>query len=316
VIFPAGLRDWYRHARANIHGRRSPKTAGAAEPTNAPGFSAGHFYSPNVDPGEIVAARQRLWPAVPNVPAVDFREAEQRDFLQGPFARFAPDYADFITTQSRGPEPFSEPNDYFQGLDSRLLYVMLRWLQPVSIVEIGSGWSTRLMVATIRQHLASTNTRLTTVDPYAAAELELLIEDLGALVRSPAQEVPESTYRRLGRDDVLFIDSSHVVKTGSDVHHLVTQVLPLLKAGVVVHFHDLFLPFEYPEAWVVNDRRDWNEQYVVQTLLAAPSRYEIMIGSRYATWALKSEIDTALGEPAPSGSSLWLRVVGEPVEPG
>jgi SAM-dependent methyltransferase len=279
-----------------------------------PGWEAGHFYSPNVDPSEAATQRDRLWPARPDRPGLDFRPAAQTRFLRGPFARWAPGFPAFLEAQP-GDEPFREPNDYFEGLDSRALYVMLRDLRPSRVVEVGSGWSSRLIVSAIRAFLGA-RTSLTTIDPFGSDAVAAVVSRHGRFVAAPVQDLDTREFVALGRDDVLFIDSSHVVKTGSDSQFLLTDVLPRLRPGVLVHFHDIFLPFEYPEAWVIEQRRDWNEQYTLQALLTSPTRYEIEFASSYAGWQLRDEITAVLGPNAPRGSSMWFRVMGRPTRRG
>jgi SAM-dependent methyltransferase len=273
-----------------------------------PGFEAGHFYSPNVDPSEAAAQRDRLWPARPERPGLDFRSAAQTRFLRGAFARWAPGFPSFLEGQP-DDEPFREPNGYFEGLDSRVLYALLRDQRPSRVVEIGSGWSSRLVVSAIREFLG-TRTSLTTIDPYGSDAVAGLVSGHGRFVAAPVQDLDTREFEALGRDDILFVDSSHVVKTGSDSQFLLTEVLPRLRPGVLVHFHDIFLPFEYPEAWVIEQRRDWNEQYTLQALLTAPTRYEIDFASSFAGWRLRDEITSVLGPDAPGGTSMWFRVMG------
>lgn len=101
------------------------------------------------------------------------------------------------------------------------------------------------------------------------------------LIQKKVDEVEKEIFLNLGENDILFIDSSHIVKIGSDVNYLFLQILPRLGTGVIVHFHDIFLPFEYPKKWVMENHKFFNEQYFPQTFLCFNSAYEILWGSHF-----------------------------------
>jgi hypothetical protein len=124
------------------------------------------------------------------------------------------------------------------------------------------------------------------------------------------QEVALARFEQLRRDDVLFIDTSHVAKTGGDVPFLYHEVLPRLRPGVVVHIHDIFLPWDYPEDWVLAGRA-WNEQYVVKSFLAFNGAYEVLLGigwlSTYHPDVLAEAVPGFPQSTPDGGASLWLR---------
>ncbi len=227
--------------------------------------------------------------------------------VAGPLRSHRGAYGEVVEASARGPAPFVEPNDYFMGLDSRMLFTMIVQRRPARIVEVGSGFSTRLMAATVERHLRG-RTSLTVVDPYPSDVVRSGFPGLGRVLAVPVQDVPLDELTQLDAGDVLFVDSSHVAKTGSDVQFLTGHVLPSLRPGVLVHLHDIFLPFDYPFEWAVEQRRDWNEQYVVQAMLASSARYEIVFSSRYASWALADDVAGAVGTGVASGQSIWLEV--------
>jgi hypothetical protein len=126
------------------------------------------------------------------------------------------------------------------------------------------------------------------------------------------QDVDPQLFDELDSGDVLFIDSSHVAKTGSDVNHLCFEVLPRLRCGVRIHFHDIFLPADYPKPWVLDENRSWNEQYVVRALLMFSSVFRVLFGSSYAFAAHAEALREALGEPGGAyygGGSLWIEKI-------
>lgn len=271
-----------------------------------PGFPPGHWYSPNVDPAAVARRRDVLWSDRPRRTSIDFRPEAQRAFVRGPLREFHPGYGALLARSGSEPAAFTEPNDYFMGLDSRVLHAMLCAVEPTRVLEVGSGYSTRLLAAVNRHQLGS-RARITSVDPFASEELRAGIRGLDEVIAEPVQDVPLDRFEKLGRDDILFVDSTHVLKTGSDVEFILCRVLPRLAAGVMVHFHDVYLPFEYPYEWVVEQRRDWNEHHAVHAVLANSDRYEVLFSCQFARWALAAEISSILGG-VPAGQSLWLRV--------
>jgi Methyltransferase domain len=149
--------------------------------------------------------------------------------------------------------------DWFPRLDAAAAYAMVRTLRPRRIVEVGSGHSTRFMARAVAD--GRLDTRITAVDPRPRADFRgLRVEHLAV----PVQQAGRSPFDRLEKDDILFVDSSHQLKPGSDVEFLFGEVVPKLPAGVRVHFHDIFLPDDYPREW---SWRRYNEQESVGLLL-------------------------------------------------
>jgi hypothetical protein len=131
------------------------------------------------------------------------------------------------------------------------------------------------------------------------------------LLELKVQDVQLAEFARLQAGDILFIDSSHVAKTGSDVLHLYFEVLPRLAPGVRIHVHDIFLPFDYPRRWVLDENRSWNEQYLLRALLMYSSRFKVDFGCAFALRCLTSELGSALQLPVAdlySAGSIWLSV--------
>jgi hypothetical protein len=147
--------------------------------------------------------------------------------------------------------------DWFPRLDAAAAYAMVRSLRPRRIVEVGSGHSTRFLARAVAD--GGLDTRITAIDPEPRASIEALPVEW---LRMPVQRA--AAFPALGEGDILFIDSSHQLKPGSDVEFLMNAVLPLLPAGVRVHFHDIFLPDDYPPTW---EWRRYNEQAAVASLI-------------------------------------------------
>jgi Methyltransferase domain len=174
---------------------------------------------------------------------------------------------------------------------------------------VGSGYSTAVALDEADTNPGLSGLEITCIEPFPERLLGLLFEsDAGRLkiLRQPVQNVNAAAYERLGPQDVLFIDSTHVVKAGSDVVWLFLHVLPRLAAGVVVHVHDVFWPFEYPAQWL-RQRRDWTEAYLVHAFLAGNTGWEILFFPSWL-WQCKPDlVPQPLAQERPG--SIWLRKV-------
>ena len=197
-------------------------------------------------------------------------------------------------------EPLETPtaNEFYGPGDAEVAYAMVRWLQPRRVVEIGSGYPTRfLQEALARNGNGATHV---VVDPFAG-ELPPGVE----LRRLSAAEVEDDV---LGGADLLFIDSTHVLKAGSEVNRLLLETLPALVPGVVVHVHDVFLPYEYPRE-IYAQGVHWQEQYALQALLAWSDAFEVLAGL-HALHRQRTQRFAALvgmdDQPA-LPSAIWLR---------
>src|SRR5262249_30901378 len=147
-------------------------------------------------------------------------------------------------------------NEWFGYADALVLYGMIRYLRPRRVIEVGSGFSSAVMLDT-NDLFCGGRVALTFVEPYPDRLFSLLRgsdRDKHTVIARPVQDVDLSLFQALSDNDILFVDSSHVSKVGSDVNHLIFQILPALADNVVVHFHDIFYPFEYPKDWVYEGR--------------------------------------------------------------
>jgi hypothetical protein len=199
-------------------------------------------------------------------------------------------------------------NEWFESVDAEVLYCLVRHLRPARVIEIGSGFSTRVMHRAICD--AGLQTKLISIDPIPRVEIAGVVSEQ---IRQPVESVEICRIADpLRANDILFVDSSHVVITGGDLPYLCLEVLPNLRPGVYIHFHDIFLPFDYPQQWVLNSKCGWNEQYLLHALLANNPDYQIVWPSRYMWTQYRDDILRVIpcdpGRTSPS--SLWLKKCG------
>lgn len=270
----------------------------------------GHFYSPVVDPDDILLHKELIWPAEPEVLGIDFNDGHHRRVLEEYFPRHIGhyDYAEKAPCEDAELEGFYTQNSQFSWLDARALFVLLREWRPRRIIEVGSGYSSLLM-GDVNHRFLGGGCEITCIEPYPRPFLERGIAGLSRVIVQPVQQVPLATFAALEAGDILFIDSSHVAKTGSDVNYLVFDVLPRLARGVRIHIHDIFLPHEYLYSWVVEENRSWNEQYLVRALLMYSNAFGVLFGCSYAFHRYPQLVRNALGLPgghAFGGGSLWI----------
>ncbi|MEY8837577.1 class I SAM-dependent methyltransferase, partial [Cribrihabitans sp. XS_ASV171] len=167
----------------------------------------------------------------------------------------------------RNQTGYAQPNGYYDSPDADALYLMIRRFRPARVIEIGCGNSTRVTRQAALD--GEIGTRITAIDPWPRADIAHVVDDFQ---QSRVEAVDPVLFEALGPGDVLFIDSSHVARVANDVAHLFCRIIPALSPGVVIHVHDVFLPFEYPKRFFY-DCPGWGEQYVLHALLQS-GRYE------------------------------------------
>jgi predicted O-methyltransferase YrrM len=200
-------------------------------------------------------------------------------------------------------------NPFFGHGSSIILYSLMQHFHPQKIVEVGSGFSSAAMLD-INDRFFDSSIQFTFIEPYPERLISLLTEndrERHHICVDIAQHVPHTIYTELKNNDILFIDSSHVAKVGSDVVFLLTEILPILKRGVIIHIHDIYWPFEYPEEWVISGRA-WNEAYLVKAFLQFNSNFEVLLFNSYLATHHRDLMKQCLPLFLPDGgSSLWIR---------
>jgi hypothetical protein len=264
-------------------------------------------FSPSPRYGHGKAAHAALYEVI------DGKRADFEQYLTK-FASFQEDFLDIPLEETQeAPEKPYWGNGFFPGMNAISLHCMLCSQRPRTFCEIGSGHSTRFARYAIE--LRKLPTQIISIDPHPRAEIDAICD---IAVRQPVEDLPPEYFDSLESGDVLFIDSSHRSFTNSDVTALYLDILPRLKAGVLIHIHDIFLPYDYPPEW---SDRFYNEQYLLAcVLLARNPSYEIQLANTFITYdaqlnCLASQVfnHPAMAEAAQydwvtqTGWSFWMR---------
>lgn len=271
-----------------------------------------HFYQPIPDTQSLP---ETLWERPSDLAGIDMNDAIQLDLLRNHFPRFRDEYEQLPSKPTGGAIGFHLNNRLFDGTDALVAYCMVRKFQPRLIMEIGSGMSS-LLLAEAANGNGSSN--LVCIDPFPLEFIRRGFPGLRSLIEKKVQDIDLEFFSQLEAGDVLFIDSSHTVKIGGDVNYLFLEVLPRLKPGVLIHVHDIFLPFDYRRDWVMDDLRFWAEQYLLQAFLTFNSEFEVLMASHYLAHKYREDLKAAFPNlenltpaiPNPvkwDGGSFWMR---------
>ncbi|MBC7842653.1 MAG: class I SAM-dependent methyltransferase [Gemmatimonadaceae bacterium] len=265
-----------------------------------------HYYEPFFDPRDLVhdLSQDRI------LPGIDMNVAGQLALL----GSFHPHHELLEIPETPVPKPgYYYGNDSFVAGDAEYLYHVIRHFKPKRFIEIGSGMSTLLVRQAIADEQAIDSAYAcehTCIEPYESPWLSLIDVNL---IRQRVEQVELETFASLDAGDVLFIDSSHVVRPQGDVVFEYLEILPRLRPGVLVHVHDIFTPRDYPAAWVHERMYLWTEQYLVEAFLTCNPHFEI-IGAlnflvRHHRAALHTVCPVLARRPTSEDpGSLWLRV--------
>lgn len=262
----------------------------------------GHFYSPLPDINAIVQRANRP------ILGININEGRQIQLLKA-FSNFYPrlPFPDGCKGRTRY---WFNGNEWYSYGDAIILFCMINYLRPKQFIEVGSGYSSIVTLDTCE--MLGGQTEITLIEPYPNLLLNLLSErdDPSKLLLSKAvQDVDLSIFEKLRENDILFIDSSHNIKFNSDVLFIITEVLPRLKPGVNIHFHDIFWPFEYPLEWLRKGLA-WNEAYFLRAFLTNNENYEIQYFNDY----MGTKHRDLLGKLMPLclknwGCGIWIRKI-------
>lgn len=263
-----------------------------------------HYYSqvPDID-----SIPPDIWTAKRVLAGVEFDLDAGLRLLHEELAVFIAEF-DAPMSSTGDPRDFYYQNTFYEGLDAETLYAMVRRHKPSRVLELGSGMST-LVIARARRRNGLDGSHHDVYDPFSRAELRSALTAVCDLHPISATDVPLSEFQQLAAGDVLFVDTTHAVKIGSDVNRVILDVLPTLAPGVLVHFHDIYLPYEYPIEFFTELGFSWGEQYLLQAFLALNPEFEILFGNAALARDRAAEIRELVASAASSSrpSGFWIR---------
>lgn len=270
-----------------------------------------HYYFPIPD---TTTLKDNLWQKEYELVGIDINDKGQIDMLSNFSLKFKKEYESFPRNKTSVPHKYYINNGWFGSVDGEILYCMIRHFKPKKIFEIGSGNSTYLSAQAILKNKEDNDyeCELVVFDPYPNEVLRAGFPGLSRLIPKKAQDISLSEFNKLLENDILFIDSSHVLKIGSDVQYIYLKILPMLNKGVVVHVHDIFLPAEYPKKQVLEDYVFWTEQYLLQAFLTFNDNFEVLWAGSYMHLRHPDKLEEAFSSyrrdkiwPA----SFWIRKI-------
>ena len=266
-----------------------------------------HYYQPIPDSRELPNS---LWSGRSLMSGIDMNEQFQIELLSKFHAAFGSEYDRFLASSS-DPLQFHFSQTVFPPVDAEILYCMIRHFKPRRMIEVGSGMSTLLAAEAVRRNkMEGYPCSFTAIEPYPREFLRRGVPGLTELLETKVQSVPAERFYALESNDILFIDSSHVIKIGGDVIYEYLDLMPRLQSGVIVHCHDIFLPAEYPKSWVLENRWFWTEQYLLQAFLAFNSGFEVMLAGSFLHLSHSEKLKAAFASYNPGTvwpGSFWMR---------
>lgn len=269
-------------------------------------YPSGHYYSPIVSFEDVKQREDKIWQnfRVDGIEGMNLRTEEQIKLIH----EFEQYYAEIPFKDERQPNiRFNYVNNYYCHTDAIVLYSVIRHFKPKRIVEIGSGFSSAVMLDT-NEFFFNNEIQLTFIDPHLGRLNSILTESdqrSVEIIETDVQLVSLDLFKKLNSGDILFIDSTHVSKTGSDVNYILFEILPILEKGVLIHFHDIFYPFEYPKEWVYKGL-NWNEDYIVRAFLMYNDNFKIRIFSHYLHKLHHHAFEKLPLSYSDLGSNLWI----------
>ena len=243
-----------------------------------------HFYQPIPNRQEIMTYAGKERP----LSSIEWHLDKQTELVKYLLEKYALEFNNKEIFSAFG---YSEDTSALISGDAEVLYAMVREKKPSRIIEIGSGGSTKIIAAALKMNFIenSQKSQLISIEPYP----QDFLKDFAnvskdflefSLLTQKVEAVDLSVFESLQTNDILFVDSSHVFKSGSDVEFEFLQVYPRLQTGVLVHIHDIFFPYDYPIDWNLKESRYWNEQYFLETFLQFNKKFEVLASLSMVSW--------------------------------
>lgn len=270
-----------------------------------------HYYLPIPDEQDMTYAQYET-----KLVGLDISAERSFEFLDTVLMPYKAEFNAFPVHEAE--QGFYLVNGSYMAIDGNVYYSLIRYHKPRRVVEIGSGNSTLLAAAAIRKNQEETGqqSELICIEPYPMPMLRQTIPELSQLIEKRVQDVDLSFFEELQDGDILFIDSTHVLRPGGDVWWEFCEILPRLASGVFVHFHDISLPKPYPMVYYHNQWY-WNEQYLLQAFLTYNSKFEIVWPGNYLMLHHPDRMQAAFSPeyeqmrakyPFSEPGSFWMRV--------
>ena len=234
-----------------------------------------YFESPIPDTRQL---KELVWHKRSSLTGINMREREQVELLETFVQAYKAEYERFPRSKTERSDEYYVDNGFFEAVDGEILYCMIRHFKPKRIYEVGSGNSTLLAKKALfdNEKDGSPPAKLVAFEPFPNRNLRKGVPGVFRLVASKVEDIPLTVFQELEVNDILFLDSSHVLRIAGDVQYEFLEILPNLKPGVIVHVHDIFLPAEYPRKLILKQRRFFTEQYLLQAFLAFNGQFEVL----------------------------------------
>ena len=278
-----------------------------------PYFPPGHYHSPIVDPAQVASHLEKVRELRPaDLKGINISMGVLLDWWLAAKPVLS---ATSLPDQQVPDRRYHEEGAPYPYGDAMILRAMIATAKPRQIVEIGSGFSTACMLDSLDE-FGLVGCKITCIEPYPDRLLNLMRKpdhDRVQIIKSNVQSVPLVLFEKLKAGDVLFIDSTHVLKTGSDVHYELFEIVPALAPGVIIHVHDCPYPFEYPKEWIFDKNYSWNEAYALRAFLMFNNEFQILFWNSLFRRAFAQHWfgDVPQSRDKNPGSSIWLeRVAG------
>jgi len=275
-----------------------------------------HYYLPIPDEADL---SDTFWERRSALVGLEMNDEYALDLLQSVFPLYLDEFRESFPVHrpSRNDSNFYLINGNFMAIDAHVYYIFIRYFKPKRIIEIGAGNSTVVASVACRRNIKESGEgpNLTAIEPYPRSILKDGIPELSQLIEAKVQDVDIELFTSLKSGDILFIDSSHVLREGGDVQLEYCEILPLLAPGVLVHIHDISLPKHYPRVYFENQLY-FNEQYLLQAFLCFNSRFDVIWPGNYMIVKYPDRVINLFPEyhemrksyPMSEPSSFWIRV--------
>lgn len=280
-------------------------------------FIRKHYYQPIPDEADL---KGDFFSKASGLPGVNMNEEKGLELLDKVFPLYLEEFRAQVPVHQADvadDKQFYLINGSYMAVDAHVYYAFIRYFKPGRIIEIGGGMSSLLAGIACERNFKETGqrSRLTVIEPFPSNALKEGFPGLSDLLEAKVQDVDLNLFASLGSGDILFVDSTHVLRAGGDVQLEYLEIIPRLAPGVLVHIHDISLPKPYPRVYFDNGLY-WNEQYLLQAFLAFNSRFEVLWPGNYMMIKFPEKVCEVFPEfhimrqyfPQSEPSSFWMRV--------